>query len=649
MVTVDTLAITVPRALSVITKERVQAGRLGVTLDEALSDVPGVFVNNRYNFALGTRISMRGFGARAAFGVRGIRVIQDGIPLTMPDGQTNLNNVDLTSVGRIEVLRGAASMLEGNAAGGVIDIRSEQPPSGFMLEARAAGADLGRSGIDNLGRFNVKLAGGGQRISYLISGARVDANGSRDHSSFIQNNLTARISGARTAFTLSIADAPVAENPGSLPRDSAEQQPGMAWPRNVATRAGEQSRQLQAGALHARRVGAGELSVSAYGLNRTLDNPLPFAYITLDRNALGFRSTFALRGVTLGVSMEGQADDRAEFDNISGRPGSAQRRDQTDRIRAVAPFVRASRRLTEELTLDAGARYDHVRFEVEDRFVMDGRNDSGERTLHAFSPSAGASYAFAPNRMVFASVSTSFQTPTTTEMINTPPAAGQPCCPAGLNSVDPQRALSMELGFRGVAGRVWLDAAVYHMRIKNAIVPFQVAQVEGRAFFRNAGRTRHRGLELAAKVRITPRSNLTTSYTFSDFVFIDDGIDAVGNEGNQLPGVPAHHLVIRPSLFTRHVTFEPETELISSYFADDANSEAARNNAATIVNVRVRASRPIGKTRLTPFAAINNLTDERYNSSVVINAAGGRYFEPAPGRNFHIGLGARIAGNGPPR
>lgn len=231
----DTLTVTVtrsstalarvPAAISVIGKERIQAGRAGITLDEALADVPGVLVNNRYNFALGTRISLRGFGARAAFGVRGIRLIGDGIPLTMPDGQSNLNNIDLSSVGRIEVLRGAASMLHGNAAGGVIELRSERPAPGFTMETRGVLVDLGRGGIGDLARFNIKAGGGSERIRYLVGAAHATGDGSRDHARFEQTNVTARVerraqNAARTALTFSLADAPVAQNPGALPRDS---------------------------------------------------------------------------------------------------------------------------------------------------------------------------------------------------------------------------------------------------------------------------------------------------------------------------------------------------------------------------------------------------------------------------------------------
>ena len=638
----------VPAAVSVVSRERIQAGRMGVTLDEALADVPGLVVNNRYNFALGTRIAIRGLGARAAFGVRGIRLIQDGIPLTMPDGQSAVNNIDLTSAARIEVLRGSASMLHGNAAGGVIDIRSEQPMAGFFAEGRSIAASLGRDGIDDMMRFNLKLGGGTAATRYLVSAARIDTDGSRDHSRFEQNNLTARLEHgaggvARTAITLSIADAPIAQNPGSLPRDSFVLKPQMAWPRNVATAAGEKSRQVQGGIEHTRSMRSAHVNAIAYGLTRTLDNPLPFAYITLDRKAGGVRSTLAWRWLSAGIDVEAQQDERAEYDNNAGVQG-AQRRDQTDRIVTVGPFVRAVVPLSQRTSLSAGVRYDRARFEVNDHFLSDGRDDSGQRTLEAVSPAAGITHALSRQVTLFGSVGSSFQTPTTTELINAPPASSQPCCAAGFNrDLDAERAVTFEVGMRGSwSKRVTVDAAAYVIRVRDALVSFQLPQAEGRDFFRNAGRTRNVGFEISANAMVTELLQLTTSYTYNHLTFVDDGIDTLAFEGNRVPGVAPHHLLVRPSLRTKHVIGEAELEWTGSYFANDANSAAAKNADAMIVGLRLRSARPIGRTGLMPFVALNNLTDRRYSSSVVINAAGARYFEPAPGRNLYVGLAFRL-------
>ncbi|MGH7504762.1 MAG: TonB-dependent receptor plug domain-containing protein, partial [Longimicrobiales bacterium] len=219
----------VPAAVSTVDRETIQRGQPTVTIDEALSAVPGVFVSNRYNFALGPKISVRGLGARASFGVRGVRVIADGIPLTMPDGQTNLNNLDLGSAGRIEVIRGPASALYGNAAGGVIAVTTEAPPEvPFAAEARLVAGNLGR-GVHapaRLTKLQAKVGGTSGNAGYMVSVSRLETDGYRDFSAARQTLINAKAEFAldpRTSLTavVNALDAPLAESPGSLPADSA--------------------------------------------------------------------------------------------------------------------------------------------------------------------------------------------------------------------------------------------------------------------------------------------------------------------------------------------------------------------------------------------------------------------------------------------
>lgn len=627
----------VPAAVSVINRLDVQRGQPGIGIEESLALVPGLVVNNRYNFALGTRISIRGFGARAAFGVRGIRILADGIPLTMPDGQANLNNVDLTSTGRIEIMRGAASMLYGNAAGGVVAFESETPVPGFGAQLRIIG------GSDELRRANIKIGGGTERTRYLVSFARLQAEGFREHSRVEQNNLNARIrhelrDGAFVAVTVNAADAPVALNPGSLPRDSALRRPAMAWPRNAATSSGEAVRQLQVGLEHERTIGTVSARAVAYGITRSLENPLPFAFIALERRAGGLRSSvsgtsgaFSLAG---GFDVELQHDERDEFDNVNGAPGNARSRDQTDRISNLGPFIQAALDMA-RMTATAGVRYDRTKFEIIDRFLGDGRDDSGTRTMSALSPTVGLALRLSDAATTFASVSSAFQTPTTTELINNPGGTGP-------NQLEPQRSISYEIGMRTHTARLAVEVSAYHTRVRDALVPYQIAGGDGREFFRNAGRTRQQGVEAAAQMMLRRGVRAAASYSWNDFVFLDDGLAQSDFEGNQLPGVPRHRGAARLTAFSRAGYAEIEVEHNSSYFATDGNSEASRNPAATVVDARLGYAARVGRSRVEPFVGLNNLLDEKYFGSVVINAAGARYFEPAPGMNLYLGLGMAI-------
>ena len=632
----------VPAAVSVVGRADLQRAQPGIGIEEALAFVPGLVVSNRYNFALGTRLSIRGYGARAAFGVRGIRVLADGIPLTMPDGQANLNNIDLTSAGRVEVMRGAAAMLYGNAAGGVVAFDSEQPPAGFGGEARLI------TGSDALLRANAKVGGGSRRTRYLASFGRLEADGFRAHSAVEQNNFNGRVrhelsESSYIAVTVNAADAPVALNPGSLPLDSATARPEMAWPRNAATQSGEATRQVQAGIEHGRAFGAWRARAVLYGLTRTLENPLPFAYIQLARRAGGLRSSIGGNvgnvAVAGGIDVELQNDDRDEFDNANGQPGTTRAREQTDRIINVGPFLRISADVARNLTMTAGLRYDRAHFDIADRFLADGRDDSGARTMSALSPMAGATLRISDGVTAFASASTAFQTPTTTELINNPNGTG-------LNQLEPQRSASFEIGMRGQLGPATFELSGYHTRLRDALVPYQLAGGDGREFFRNAGRTRQQGIEAAAHVRVARTVRFTAAHTWNDFVFIDDGLPDAGFENNQLPGVPRHHFAGRLGWNPAPIFIEAEVEHTGSYFAADSNSETSRNPAATVIDVRAGGVVRLGGSRVQPFIGLNNLLNEKYFSSVVINAAGARFFEPAPARNVYFGLGVAM-GNWP--
>jgi iron complex outermembrane receptor protein len=659
VVRLDSLRITVTRSTAALDRLPLSAASLGAAairdgqatagLDESLDRVPGVFINNRYNFSLGSRISIRGLGARAAFGVRGVRVLSDGIPLTMPDGQSNLNNLELGTADRIEVLRGPSSALYGNAAGGVISIETERPPPEFSTEVRATGGDAGRGGLrfDPFFKLQAKVGGPVGAGGWVASLSRLETDGYRDFSRAKQTvvNAVSRhpLGNGRLGLVLNVFDGPVAESAGALPRDSVDKDPTLAWPNNVRNGAGEATRQIQAGVSYARPLGENDrLDVAVYGVSRTVDNALPFAWIDLSRRGGGLRASWAgERGdgwlsLSAGVDVEFMSDERQEYDNAGGTRGTDLARDQTDRVTNVGPFFQALVALAPRIDLLAGMRFDAVHFSTSDHRSADG-DDSGSRTLSAGSPTVGLSWAAAGSTMVYGNVGTAFQTPTTTELINTPPEPGRPCCPGGFNvDLEPQRATSIEAGLRTVAGGFVLDLALYRMTVRNTILPFQVADAEGREFFRNAGESLHRGFELSA-VRSFGRHSLRAAWTFNDFTFVDDGDEDTAYEGNDLPGIPDNHFFAAVQLApVDELRLDLELDHSGEYWANDANTAA--NEAATVLDLRIHASINVGSTAFRPFIAVQNLTSAHYNSSVVVNGFGGRYYEPAPPRNLIIGF-----------
>lgn len=637
-----------PYALHVVDRSVVQAAEPTVGLEESLGEVAGVWVNNRNNFALGSRISIRGFGSRAQFGVRGVKLLLDGIPLTLPDGQSQQNNIDLATIGRVEVIRGPASSLYGNAAGGVISFKTEEPaPAAAEPDLRVLWGTFG-DGRD-FQKYVGKVGGRQGRFDYVASVSHFRTDGFREWSEAQTTVVNARarwyLDGAtQLSAVLNLANTPIARNPGSLPLDTAETRPEAAWPFNIRRQTGEKARQAQGGLSLERRLSRSqELRVSAWGVTRELDNPIPPRIIDLSRRGGGARveTEFTplgslLSSVVAGVELELQSDERVEYGNADGSRG-AKILEQDESVRGLAAFTQGAIPLADRWELTVGARYDAVRFKVKDRFLADTTtpgdpaDDSGERTLRAFSPMVGLRHTPLPWLNVYANVARAFETPTTVEFKNRPDGVG------GFNlDLKPQNAWGVELGFKGtVSERLDYGLANFCAFVEDELIPVELQP--GSSYFRNAGKARHCGIEAQAGWLLAEGLTLSANYTFSDFKFTDYVAGSDTLDGNRLPGIPVHQAHVR-------VFYRSPVDLFGSleatysdrYFTDDLNT--ARNADYTIFDLRVGYSGRFGAWALEPFVGVNNLFDTRYNSSTVINATGRRFYEPGPGRTYYSGL-----------
>ena len=639
-----------PFAVAVVNK-RDLAARPTWGLDEALAAVPGVYAANRYNFSLDQRLSIRGFGARSAFAVRGIKVLLDGIPQTLPDGQGQLTHVELGAADRIEVLRGSASALYGNASGGVVSIwTDDRPVVRSTGEVRVVAGTFDR-GLDRTwtkwqgtGRFRVGRGGATLNLS------RLSYEGERDHSAAAFRALSGRLVlpvGAVWSLTAlaDIGDQPRADNPGALNLTELGRNRDTVPPVNLATRAGKDVLQGQGGVTLRGTLASGdEATVTLFGLARDLENPQTFAYIRLNRTAYGSRAAFTRRGgrVTAGLDVQRQRDDRTNFGNAGGSPDTVRSLDQLEHVTEIGPFVQAMVDVAPRSTVTAGLRYDRVSFGVSDRLVGDSttdvkyRNDSGHRVMAAFSGSLGATLRASEAVTLYAITGSSFETPTTTELANRPDAAG------GFNrDLSPQRAWTYEVGARGAG---W-EVALYQADVRGALVSFEIPASPGRRFFRNAGSARYRGVELSAGTSIVRGLDGRVTWTYSDFRYRRYAFTAGGTthvlDGRRLPGIPQQALRLalraRPAAL-RGVWGEIETQYMSRYAVDDTLSR--QTSPWWVTNLRV--GREGG--RVAPFVAFQNVFNRKYVASVVVNAAAGRYYEPAPGRNMYVGLTATYSG-----
>lgn len=627
-------SVLAPYALTVRTAASLPKGTPALALDEALRGIPGVQIDNRYNFALGERIVVRGSGARAQFGVRGVRVLVDGIPATLPDGQTTLNQVDLSRISRVEVLRGPVASLYGNAAGGAILLETAPPPAG-----RVQGTLTLLAGGDGLHRVGGSVGGTQRPLAYDASISRVGYTGFRTHSRATNHYGTARISwlGRRDHVRLLVNAVEYdALNPGSLSDSLLRVDRHQAFGGNVAQRTGERGAQQQAGVTWQRALASSHhLDVTSWGILRTVDNPIPGRVVVIDRTAGGARAIvrgeYQRAAWTAGLEHERQRDDRRNYVNQGGSHGDLIL-DQREHVSGTGAFAQGSVAPHPRIRLLAGARLDRTRFQAQDRFTTDDPDDSGTRSLGAVSPSAGISLVLDRGFVAYANVGTAFETPTTTELVNRPSGAG------GFNPVlEPQRTVSYEGGLRRQGARASLHLAAFRALTRDALIPFEVPDAPGRQFFRNAGRTGTSGVEAAATMVFGREVELDAAYTFTNARFREYTVGTTSHAGNRIPGVAPHRADLSATL-TRGPGFASADLRVQSRVAvDDANS--AHSPGYLIAGLRL-GSRPvrIGRALATLTAGVQNLLGADYNTSVVVNAFGRRYYEPGPGRTLHFGV-----------
>ncbi len=622
-----------------IDEEKIPVG--GAFLADVLRALPGLEIQNRHNFAVGERLSVRGFGARSQFGVRGVEAVIDGIPATLPDGQTTLDHVDPATLGRVELLRGPGSAWYGNGAGGVLLFETARPAPGRGIEARTVIGALGRRELS--ARASDRGTGAGDPSTSLSvtrfswDGFRADPLAGGTYGAADRTILTARYDRELGNGVLLLSGIGLdldAENPGSLPADSLGDPDRSAWGNNVRQHTGKTVRQGQLGGSW--RGAAGELGadVALWAITRELRNPIPGVVVEVDRTVLGGR--LALDGEWgaggtwgAGVEAELQVDDRLNFGNDDGRNGDL-RLDQQERVRGLGLFVRGGARIG-KADLQAAVRWDAVRFKANDHFVSaSDPDDSGTRTLDALSPSLGLVLPLGGVDL-FGSVASFLETPTTTELANRPDQAG------GFNpDLEPTRGWTSELGARGGAGpRVGWEIVVFRTSLRDELVPFEVASDPGRTFFRNIGESSHRGVELAVRGELSGGLSIRSALTHVVARF-DSGLGE-GIDGNRIPGRAPTRFETRASLERSGYLASLDLTWADAVPVDDENTAEAPSWFRADLRVGLDALL-VGSASILPWVEIGNLTDTDYVGSVAVNAFGGRYFEPAPGRTFSMGL-----------
>ena len=613
-----------------VRQHEIVASEPGLSLQRVLRGFPGIQISERGHFGLGERILVRGMGYRAAFGVRGLQAFLDGIPLTMPDGQSMLDVVDPAFIGRSELLRGPSSLFWGNASGGVLHLASLEDST--LLRIRYMGGGYGLS--------HALASTGFRRGDHQVQAytSRVSKRGHRAHSkgSFLRAGVSARtVPNSNTAllFTLNTAIQDVL-SPGSLTLEQLSVDPNQADSRYVNLSAGKASVHLQGGlTLHA-NTRLGHLTATAYGIRRSLDNPLTFAWIELDRLAGGVYAQLQIDlgaiDLAVGSDLRQLRDDRFRFNNDAGSKGTSVLLDQQERVGSIAVFTGMNVQISSRFGLSAGIRLDRLKFEMTDNLFTNG-DQSGVRNFVALSPSLGAFYR--TNTLTwYTNISTAFETPTTTELINSPSGDG------GFNSdLGPQQTRGIEAGVRGQLDRIrlGLDAAVFSLHIRDRLLPQQGE--DGRTWYSNGGKNRHNGIELAMDWPTGSLVGTRVVYNYGSFLFLNEPGD-----GLRIPGAPTHqlHLTLHGSTLTGWGA-QIVLESASGMWANNTNSVQSEGFAVLDIYL-TRSNWHFRSITLQPFARFQNILDSQYVRSLVVNAFGGRYFEPAEGRSIQAGIGINL-------
>ncbi|WP_164846569.1 TonB-dependent receptor PqqU [Klebsiella pneumoniae] len=650
-----------PAAVSVVNGDEMRQAAPRVNLSESLGAVPGLQVQNRQNYAQDLQLSIRGFGSRSTYGVRGLRIYVDGIPATMPDGQGQTSNIDIGSVDTIEVLRGPFSALYGNSSGGVINVTSQtgtQPPT---VEASSY---YGSFGTWHYGMKATGAVGDGSHagdIDYTVSTNRFTTHGYRDHSGARKNLANARL-GVRindvSKLTLLLNSVDIkANDAGGLTADEWRDNPRQS-PRGDQYNTRKNTRQTQAGLRYERQLSAqDDLSVMMYAGERetTQFQSIPRApqlkpshaggVIDLTRHYQGIDTRLTHRGellvpvtLTAGLDYENMSERRKGYENfvmVNGAPQygeqGALRRNERNLMWNVDPYLQTQWQLTDKLSLDAGVRYSSVWFDSNDYYITPGNgDDSGDASYHKWLPAGSLKYALTDAWNVYLSAGRGFETPTINEL------SYRSDNQSGLNfGLKPSTNDTVEIGSKTRIGNGLFTAALFQTNTDNEIVVDSSSG--GRTSYKNAGKTRRQGMELGLDQQFGESWRLKAAWTWLDATYRTNVCDDASCNGNRIPGIARN-------MGYASFGYQPEQgwyagsdiRYMSEIMANDENT--AKAPSWTVVGLTTGYKWSYGRMDMDLFGRIDNLFDREYVGSVIVNESNGRYYEPAPGRNYGIGL-----------
>ncbi|QKO23015.1 TonB-dependent receptor [Rhodoferax sp. BAB1] len=653
-----------PAAIEAVERETIQNAGPQINLSESLNRVPGLTILNRQNYAQDLQVSIRGFGARSAFGIRGIRLLIDGIPATTPDGQGQGSSIALTSTERIEVLRGPLALMYGNSAGGVIQAFTREAPEvpEFGAQLYTGSYDMRRTDWQYAGRLGAGPGGVGLVADY----GTFSTDGYRDNSAAERKQFNGKLSfgpdaGTRVNVVFNQFDMPLAEDPLGLTAAQLAADPTQAGTNAVDRRVRKIVTQSQVGTSVIHQLGA-DRSVTArvyYGARDNLQFQSGNTWVGLDRGYYGLGlqyNALSRLGATPMRWVAGYEFDRSREYREGGVAALGEKtsttRSEDNQAENSDVFVQGTALLSERWSMVGGLRHSTVRFVSEDYYLADGRDGSGQVSYQASNPVLGVTWHAADTMNLYANYGKGFETPTLAEV------AYRESGGAVLAEFNPTLRAATSRHYE--AGLKWvptagsrLDFTVFHITTSDEVV---VARNSfGQTAYTNAPGTERRGVELSGRTLVHPKVSLSLAATAIDarysqsFTYISAGTPFTVLADNRLPGIP-QNFIFSELLWTsqaqpsaraaQRMGTRAGVEIVSAgrLYANDTNTASAEGY--TVFNLKASQAWAAGRGRLTAYARIDNAGGERYVGSVIVNQAASQFYEPAPGRNWT--LGARL-------
>lgn len=654
-----------PAAIEVLGRQRLQEGYNRVNVSDPMAAVPGVVVQNRQNYAQDLQISSRGFGARSAFGVRGVKLIADGIPATMPDGQGQAATFNLDAAERLEVLRGPFSVVYGNHAGGVVQLFTRDGQGTPTLEGSVSAGSYGTWKAD------VGAQGEQAGVGYVLDSSRFATEGYRDHSSAVRDQGMAKL-------TLKpVADGKLTLVANVMQQKDTQDPLGLDWqaytqnPRGVAQSALDYNTRksidhAQGGLNYEHRLGNHTFQVAAFAGSRQVIQyqSIPKAtqanvrhsggVIDFDRQFYGVDGRWIARHelggsrltTTLGMSYERSSDDRKGYENFIGSGSTCGinlvcgvkgnlRRQEDDKVNNFSPYAAAEWQRG-DWVINTGVRYSRVAFNIKDQYLSNG-DDSGRVSYSSTTPNLGLLYKLTPALNVYASVARGFESPTLNELFYSGSGGG---FNFGLKAATSRH---FEVGAKALVGNDSLiNLALFQVNTRNELVVD--ASLGGRTSYKNAATTLRQGLELSASTRwardFSARLAATAMRATYDESFIANNV-LVGT-GNRVPGVPDVSLFGELAWQYRpwNLNTAIEGQAQGRVYVEDTNTVKAAPGFG-LVHLRAGLEQKSGAWQFKEFLRLNNVFDRQYIGSVIVADTNGRYYESAPTRNWLLGMTAR--------